>query len=991
MSSLQSICSENVALKEELLKWQAEQQKAAADRMQKMMQEWQASALKANEKIDTLIVTKFEELEAKIQAAIEAKHSEKPSTDITPMKGPPMTAIPKKTTSPGPQVSSLLQSPKALPDLQPRQIVQAQEQKQEEDAQLLQQQRQQCKSKGRSSKKVIPMSSDSAGDSTHSAGALVAMPEVRKGKQGIRSTRSTLVHRMGSATALRSADPSKKKTESRRVSISEDDIELGWFLLLPMSKTRLSWDLLILILILYYVVAVPINLAFPYTTPPNAIEYTLNAFFLLDIILNFFTAVYTSEGTLIVDHKSIALDYLSFWFWIDFVASFPLEAVSSSSHSLGGVKIAKVFRILRIFKLLRLLKMQKIVHQIRELTTVNPSTILILQTLIAILVTWHWTACVYWMIAQTEGKDGYTRWQRATDYEKLQKEAICTEEEMEWCSDTDEEGTPWFRSEAERMHFEYSYAMFWAISVTTGTGWDIAPGTPVEVAFTTLMIIVGTLLNVLIIGGVTSIVSNIGHSKRAKRDQLDKISTFLRRRMVPKHLHGKIREYFSFLWSYDIDNVSETDDDVLSVLPKSLRKEVALSVNGELVNRVPLFVGMSADATFDMITYLRRRIFLPKDLVYKQGDEAQEFFMLLRGIVWIYVKDTVGSDGDLNDGATASKDGRGGSNNANPIGNSSSLGGNSRAKHGRGRSRSPAKGRSSSPANGSADNRASSTMDLKQHVHVGTREGEGTFFGETALSKISALEQRQQRKMSGMGMAGTADESKSGSKKRNGSNGNNVHHFSENSTGGGGGGGGAPRGMAGMAGMAGKQNGNRLTNSSPHLGRRTARFSPAVNGRAIMNHVEAGTSSSEGGGASTDSDTPVGWDTLVHRLPQIPQRKTTARAQQYCDVLVLTRADFVQVMVDYPACASQMHHLIEQEVNVTLKTAVSEVRFASSNCSPPAIMQCHYATVSSYCSPPAIMQCHYASAHLIFVFSLPSPGAEIPSVHEAWAQGRGGS
>ncbi len=45
-------------------------------------------------------------------------------------------------------------------------------------------------------------------------------------------------------------------------------------------------------------------------------------FFLCDIILTFNTAVYI-KGSLIVDRKRIAFEYLKLWFWLDLLSSFP--------------------------------------------------------------------------------------------------------------------------------------------------------------------------------------------------------------------------------------------------------------------------------------------------------------------------------------------------------------------------------------------------------------------------------------------------------------------------------------------------------------------------------------------------------------------------------------------------------------------------------------------------------------------------------------------
>ena len=52
------------------------------------------------------------------------------------------------------------------------------------------------------------------------------------------------------------------------------------------------------------------------------VESTVNLCFLVDVVLNFFTAVHDEETDAeIRDHRVIARRYLAFWFWIDVVSS----------------------------------------------------------------------------------------------------------------------------------------------------------------------------------------------------------------------------------------------------------------------------------------------------------------------------------------------------------------------------------------------------------------------------------------------------------------------------------------------------------------------------------------------------------------------------------------------------------------------------------------------------------------------------------------------
>lgn len=120
----------------------------------------------------------------------------------------------------------------------------------------------------------------------------------------------------------------------------------------------------------------------------------------------------------------IAKDYLSLWFWIDLLASFPFEVllpsadedpvefvvqlVNESGASQGGStnqvkggsnqvnklgRLGKIFRMLRIFKLLRLFKLGRIMKRMKSLTEGNPNVVTLVRTLCLMGFILHLTAC----------------------------------------------------------------------------------------------------------------------------------------------------------------------------------------------------------------------------------------------------------------------------------------------------------------------------------------------------------------------------------------------------------------------------------------------------------------------------------------------------------------------------------------------------------------------------------------------------------------------
>ena len=77
---------------------------------------------------------------------------------------------------------------------------------------------------------------------------------------------------------------------------------------------------------MYACISIPFRLAFnvPSVQGWAILEATINIIFIIDILINFNTAFY-KKGNLVTSRKTIALNYLKFWFWLDLVASFPYD------------------------------------------------------------------------------------------------------------------------------------------------------------------------------------------------------------------------------------------------------------------------------------------------------------------------------------------------------------------------------------------------------------------------------------------------------------------------------------------------------------------------------------------------------------------------------------------------------------------------------------------------------------------------------------------
>lgn len=74
--------------------------------------------------------------------------------------------------------------------------------------------------------------------------------------------------------------------------------------------------------------SIPFRISFDVTFSEE-FDIFVDVLFLTDILISFNTAIYIN-GELNFSRKSIALNYLKLWFWLDLIASFPYSRVVDS-------------------------------------------------------------------------------------------------------------------------------------------------------------------------------------------------------------------------------------------------------------------------------------------------------------------------------------------------------------------------------------------------------------------------------------------------------------------------------------------------------------------------------------------------------------------------------------------------------------------------------------------------------------------------------------
>jgi len=437
--------------------------------------------------------------------------------------------------------------------------------------------------------------------------------------------------------------------------------ESSSYITLPDSNLRIRWDILMLILVAYYGLAVPLTLAFMdnETSFQQTVDEIAMYLFIVDMALNFNTA-YKSKGILVTQRSKIARYYGLSWFPIDLLATVPVDKIYEAISAGGSINLSfnRVLRLLRLFKLFRVFKAARILKRFEDVLKFNPSIMRLVMIFILLLVYFHWIGSFYWLFCdlynmgglknpQADDTTRYTFQRDAGNLWVPPPEVWCPD--LTVCNESAYEEFEKFNGYnplkgitycfdkgmcPSSLSDQYVYAIFWAVMITFGIGRDIMPVTPAEHVFSIFAIIVGVIVYAVIIGSFTSALSNLELENAERKKKLDGITQYMRQRNVPHALQKRIREYYEYMWSSH--QSTNGGEGIMSDLHRTLRLELQISLNKKIIQNVSLFKSIqSSDCVIDMIENFVPKIFIPGEYIVLEGDIGTDMFIIVRGKVQV--------------------------------------------------------------------------------------------------------------------------------------------------------------------------------------------------------------------------------------------------------------------------------------------------------------------------------------------------------------------
>lgn len=454
---------------------------------------------------------------------------------------------------------------------------------------------------------------------------------------------------------------------------------------------RWRWDVVVMLLVLYVAWETPFTQAFEPDWPwASAVGAFIDGLFLVDVIVNARSAFWTPERKLEIRAWPILSRYAMTWMLVDVASCVPFDLLTDSglldTRSAAGagqtagldVRLVSGLKAVRLFRLHRLAKV---------LSHLQSSSMFgIFRLYGAILLLGHWLACLWYVVtlgilpggvgetwALNAGINGYvmvashdtsgdeslisnasqatvTAASASAVSHAFNARALAGSDQLpHYVPATTAGGAsiatqrvlpgqehslrPIIRpARASSLWYNYVTSLVEVILALFRTQRFRATTIP-ESLFLLFLVLIGAALQAVVFGQVAFLVSKLNSARSAFDQQMSDVRDRMRYNKLPESLIQRVTDYYERQFETHRLPVGQSDPVswVKLIGNEPLSNELSLFVHRDLILKVDIFRGASADVILKIVKALHSTLYLPGDYIVKLGEVGNEMFFVRSG------------------------------------------------------------------------------------------------------------------------------------------------------------------------------------------------------------------------------------------------------------------------------------------------------------------------------------------------------------------------
>jgi len=173
---------------------------------------------------------------------------------------------------------------------------------------------------------------------------------------------------------------------------------------------------------------------------------------------------------------------------------------------------------------------------------------------------------------------------------------------------------------------------------TVGYG-DIVAQNDIEKIFCIFFIYMACGLFAYTLTVVGNIIQQSSKNKSQFLNNIMVINGYLNKKNINFDLRMRIRKYLEYVWEEEITNNKAEENSIIDKLSSSLKEELLLETNGNILKGIPFFIYNFSEETLKKLIFKLMEVhYMPGDIIYQQGDYVNNsLYIVWKGEVELYM------------------------------------------------------------------------------------------------------------------------------------------------------------------------------------------------------------------------------------------------------------------------------------------------------------------------------------------------------------------